>query len=478
MKLNKYLLATVACLSALSLTGCGKKTVKRNENELLICVYDGGYGTDWIDALAKDYEAKTGITVTWTADTSLLDRIEDQLNNVSDYDIYMSQDINWQNFAAQGLLANLDDLYDQDVEGVKFKDRLVPAAEEMSKAEDENGDMHYYKVCYTQGAGGIVYNIDMFEEHGWQVPTTYEELKTLCQTIINAHVDADDRKTVVPFAWSGSDRQYYWDYLVFEWWAQLAGMETINKFRAFKGPDDGTYAKGYEVYNPTGVYKDFWTAYDMWYDLIAMNKSNSINGAYGTNLLTAQSAFANKEAAMIPYGQWAKHEIENAVNRKLDFDVAMMPTPKAKADSAQYNYMVGFGDSMIIPENTPNKKLAKDFIAYMATKEACKTFVEKAEGPFLAFDYSGVDLSSIEANDTYVKSIHDKLSNSTCFHLASQNPMTYFNVNKLMPWIENNYYYASACSKPEDNTSATLSTKIYNTAKNSWPVWMRNAGVN
>lgn len=476
MKLKKILIPMVFGLSTLGLISCNNEKSRPNSDELYICVYDGGYGTEWIDSLAKNYEEKTGIKVNWEVDTSILDRLEDQLENTSDYDIYMSHDINWQNFAARGLLANLDDLYERDVDGTKFKDRLVPAAEEMSKAEDNNGEEHYYKVCYTQGAGGLVYNIDMFKEHNWQVPTTYDELKTLCKTIIDAQVDAGNRKTVVPFAWSGTDRQYYWDYLVFEWWAQLAGEDKINNFRSFMGPDN-KYSTGYEVYNPNDQYKEFWQAYDMWYNLIALNSTYSLNNAYGSNLLTAQSAFANGEAAMIPYGQWAKLEIEKATASNLDFDIAMMQTPKAKADSKDYNYMVGFGDSMIVPENTPNKELAKDFLAYMATFEACKTFVDKAQGAFLAFDYSNIDLSDIEKDNTYIKSVHDKLTKSKSFHLASKNPMSYFNTNKLMPWIENNYYYASACQKPNENTSAILGPKCYNVAKSSWSVWMRNAGV-
>ncbi len=477
-KRNLILMPLVMGLFSTPLFACGNGG-QHNDNELRICVYDGGYGTTWIEKLAESYEAKTGVKVITDVDQSILDRIEDQLENQSDYDIYMSHDINWQNFAARGLLANLDDLYEEEVEGTskKFKDRLIDGALEMSKSEGENGEEHYYKVCFTQGAGGLVYNKKMFEENNWEVPTTYDELVNLCKTIVDAKIEVEGtRNTVVPFTWSGNERQYYWDYLVFEWWAQLAGEEKIDQFRDYKGLD-GTVAKGYEVYDPNGAHKEFVEAYKMWYDLIALNSSYSVSASYSQRLLNAQAQFANGEAAMIPYGQWAKLEIEKAVDHKLDFDIAMMKTPKAKADSKDYNYLVGFGDSMIVPENTPNQELAKDFLNYMATYEANKTFVEETQGAFLAFDYSDVDLTSIEQNNTYIKSIHEKLTQTKSFHLSSTNPISYWNVNKVMPWVENTYYYVQACAEPNKYTPAYVGEEVYKAAKNGWPVWLRNAGL-
>jgi ABC-type glycerol-3-phosphate transport system substrate-binding protein len=87
---------------------------------------------------------------------------------------------------------------------------------------------------------------------------------------------------------------------------------------------------------------------------------------------------------MIPYAQWAKYEIQHNSGVTFDFDIAMMKTPKISATAQDYNYNVGFGDSMIIPANIPetSKALAKDFLRYLAGAEACKTFVDTARGAF------------------------------------------------------------------------------------------------
>lgn len=459
------------------IVGCGGSSNRPSSDTLYVCVYDGGYGTEWIAQIAQDYEAKTGVHVEYSSDTSILDRLESQLRDQSDYDIYMSHDINWRSYAAEGYLADLDDVYSYTYEdGSTFAERLCNGAEEISKTTGSDGvEEHYYKVCYTQGAGGLVYNVDLFEENGWEVPTTYDELVTLCQTISNTQIPGK-RANYSPFAWSGSDRQYFWDYLVFPWWYELAGEEKVSKVLEYKGLD-GKYSTGYEMYDPDGYYKEFIEAYEMWYNLVAVSENhNSINNADSASLLTAQGSFASGEAAMIPYGQWAQYEIENATKSDLSFEIKMMKTPRAKATSTSYyNYNVGFGDSIIIPSNSPSIDLAKDFLKYLATPEACKTFVEKSEGAFLAFDYSRV--TDFVGKDSYTDSIYSLLTECENFNLVSQNPITYWNTNKVMPWIENKYYYQNACLNASNNTPEKVGDNIYNTAKNGWSSWLRNAGL-
>lgn len=449
-------------------------------DEIWICVYDGGYGTKWLQDISASFTAKTGIRVHYDADTSLLDRVESALKNGGDYDIYMSHGINWQTYAASGWLANLDDLYSSPVEGFEgtFTDRLANEAAPLSKIKGKGDtEEHYYKVCYTQGAGGFVYNVDMFRQNGWAIPTTYQELQALCQTILNAQIPVPgSRDTVVPFAWSGKDRQYYWDYPLFEWWYQLAGKDKIDTITKYLGPT-GKYADGYEMYNPDTYYKEFMQAYGMWWDLIANNSVNSLSGSYSMTLAQAQSNFVNQKAAMIPYAQWAKYELSSAAEGGvIPFDIAMMKTPKATSTAEDCNYMVGFGDSMIIPANSPQIANAKKFLNYLATAEACKTFVKDSNGAFLAFDYSNIDLSELEDTDTYIKSIHDKLR-TTDFSLSSTNPITYRTVNCVMPWIYNVYYYQAACSDPAANTAAIVGQKVYATAKQNWQTWLNNSSL-
>ena len=40
-----------------------------------------------------------------------------------------------------------------------------------------------YAMPYMANASGVLYNKDMFEEHGWTIPTTWDEFTALCERI-------------------------------------------------------------------------------------------------------------------------------------------------------------------------------------------------------------------------------------------------------------------------------------------------------
>ncbi|MCH5180947.1 MAG: hypothetical protein J1F32_07015, partial [Erysipelotrichales bacterium] len=156
----------------------------------------------------------------------------------------------------------------------------------------------------------------------------------------------------------------------------------------------------------------------------------------------------------------------------------MMKTPRVNASSDYYNFMVGFGDSMIVPKNSPNVDIAKDFLKFMASKEACKIFVEKAQGPFLAFDYSGIDMSAIRAKDSYVDSMYEILTTCKNFTLSSNSPLIVANGDiEIQPWIGNNRYYSSCMANPADCDPDTVFDMIYTSAQGSWRRYCNSAEV-
>lgn len=469
----------LALLSVITLVSCGgTSTTEEDDTEpavtdtLAICAYNGGYGTDWLEQLADDFFAETGILVTTEVDSTIINKMESQLKT-PDYDIYMSHGLYWQDFANRDLLANLDDVYSSTLDdGRTFANTLVDTGAELSRYYNyEKNETHYYKVPFTQGVGGLVYNVDMFKQYGWSIPTTYDELVTLCATILK-----DTNNQVTPFAWSG-DRDYYWDYIIYEWWAELAGKEEFQSWMNMSD-SNGDYSKGYTNWDASGRGKYFKEAYSMWYNLVAKNPSYSNDSARNTPLATAQSLFFNGKAAMIPYAQWAKKEIEKAQKKEFTFDIAMMKTPTVKKDSTNINFMVGFGDSIIVPKKSPNLANAKKFLQFLAKASSRKTFVEKADGPFLGFTYNDVDMSDIEANDTYIKSIHDILDDSVNVSTASNNPLVVANLDTyLQPWINNVRFYKEASGDPENTNYApdAVFNTMLKTASDNWNSWYRAA---
>lgn len=431
----KKIFTTLIAISSLLLASC----TTSDPNSLKISVYLGGYGQVWINTLAREFEAENpGITVTIEANPDLASDIPNRLQNGSPDDIFFSHGINWEFLAVQGYIEPLDDLMQQEVEnGVKLIDKI-----DQSLLQTASFNGKYYKLPWTNGVGGIVYNAKMFREHGWEVPETYEELVELSETIYEAKIKVDptDMKpnaaTIKPFVWS--QETYYWDYLVFDWWAQLNGTEFF---------EDYVKAGSSEIFNPDtnqGHYK----ALEAWADLVAKNPLYSVEDSVGKQYMAAQMDFLNGYAAMIPNAQWLESEMFANINPDI-MEMRMMPAPfmkDAKKDEngnpIRVNYTVGAGDSIIIPAKAPNKELAKKFLLFLAKDSSIATFTEKTNGVLLAMNYDTVNLNDENLSE-FSKSILEINQNSQKFNLYSNSLMVLEGKVGLEWPPQNLQYYAT-----------------------------------
>ena len=68
-----------------------------------------------------------------------------------------------------------------DISDYKGLDDIKEAYKEIDKNLEFVPEKGTYAVPYAANAAGILYNKAMFEEHGWKIPTTWNELMSLCQ---------------------------------------------------------------------------------------------------------------------------------------------------------------------------------------------------------------------------------------------------------------------------------------------------------
>ena len=84
-------------------------------------------------------------------------------------------DINYSYFVDADILRDIS-----DYEGLAdIKSSYVDILEGLEFVPTEGT----YGVPYVANAAGILYNRDMFEEHGWKIPETWDELIALCDEI-------------------------------------------------------------------------------------------------------------------------------------------------------------------------------------------------------------------------------------------------------------------------------------------------------
>lgn len=371
-------LAASLCAAGMGFAACGPK---KAENELWITYFKGGYGSEWVEQLARKFESENaGVSVRTDGDTQLINSVANMMRNGTNYDLIFCHDITWEDFVAPGYIYCLDDLYNTEVStGTTFADRIWDEDVLAScRYPDASGQQHYYKVPWTIGTAGIAYNLTVMDRvdgylqrtgagRQWnrKAPVDYYDLLQYCTDIVAANLSADpDEPTsekIVPFTWSGVAEEWQWDYVMFDWWGQLAGPETMNTFKNFGNVDEHFNLDvskqnnpDQEVYNPDKAavvrnsdgtvnkeastyvgWKEFKQAYQLWYDLVVNNKDWSTKKTGSNSKFENEQAFANGFAAMTPAACWIEYESKTFLEAAGQ-EISIMPTPiisEVKLDS-------------------------------------------------------------------------------------------------------------------------------------------------
>lgn len=456
-KLLALLFAVILCLGAFA--GCGKKGkgdgagdefdnggslegVEFNERtgEMFKDTKDGktrikisytpGFGDGWARQMAKEFlldDVGADYYIELDSDSELTTAVSSKLEagmNLSD--IYFPLASNWQSYAALGYLENLDSLYAMTVPGENqtVLEKINGTWTEYGKAI-HNMETHYYCFPGNENITGIVYNKTMFDQYGWTVPNTVEELNALCAKIV-----ADTNGRVAPFVYPGTVSGGYWDFIGTNWWLQYSGADKLNEFMQFESS---------EIYNHTKKTSPSYGKLQMletFEELIVDNvQTYTLRGSASKDHKLAQISFVQGQAAMIPNGNW----IQNESLQGMQDEVRMMPTPLvdgALTDESgnviRYNYP-GQPDYMIIPAQAKNKEGAKLFLAFCCKDEMLKKYTSITGTP-RPFDY---DISSCETTE-FIQSCLAIWSESTTWFENSTSKL--WTSNKARKFCTSNPY--------------------------------------
>lgn len=196
-------------------------------------------------------------------------------------------DINYSYFIDAGILADVSDYpglsninqgYRDILEGLEF----VPTE-------------GTFGVPYVANAAGILYNRELFREHGWEIPTTWEELITLCETIRS--------EGILPFYFGFKDT-----------WTCLAPW---NSLAVDLAPAD-------VCQQVNGGKTVFANEYREVAEKIRTLVSYGEDGPFAYGYNDACTAFANGESAMFAIGSYAVPQIKS-VNPDMDIDSFVTP---------------------------------------------------------------------------------------------------------------------------------------------------------
>lgn len=408
-----FSLILLVMLSAFALTSCKKSKVDKNDNKLRIVVKSAGFGDAWIFELEKIFEAENPdydveITSLYDANTLIQNHLESKDN--AD-DLYISVGSEWKSYAAQGYFAELDEYLDDAVDDTTLEGKVADEYKNSIYFTKSDGSKHCYRLPWTSGVGGIYYNKKMFTENGWQIPTTFEQLLALCETIVNSNipVKGSNKHAVKPFAYTGANTDYF-DYTVLDWWAQIVGKDAINAFLRYDSAANFNTSS-----NPT--YNALKTATSYWAKLF-VNESGTGESKYvvaNSKAKTAENAqkeFVNGYAAMMFNGDWLYNEIKNYGISTDNFELGLMKTPTIKEVNPAYantSYVIGEDQFIVIPKTSAKVKVAMKFVKLMVSNQGSTIFTDKANG-FLAYN---TDFTNANITDAFTREVIELRSTYT-----------------------------------------------------------------
>jgi len=204
-------------------------------------------------------------------------------------------DINYSNFLDAELFHDISDF-----EGVNA---VKPAYMEIEKDLELIPQDGVYALPYVANCAGILYNREMFREHGWEIPSTWSEFISLCEKI--------EASGITPLYLGYKDA---WTCLS-PWNSLAVGLSPSDICAQVNA---GTAAFS-EAYRETA-------------EKIKTLLDYSEPNPYAYSYNDACTAFARGQSAMYPIGSYAVPQIKS-VNPDMDIDSFPFPCRENEADN-------------------------------------------------------------------------------------------------------------------------------------------------
>ena len=327
----------VLCVAGL--TGCGETAGDgKSEVELVSYKPEAVSAMEKIEARFNETHDDIHLTIESPNEAMTILKTRFIRENYPDI-VGIGGDINYSNFLDAELFMDISDL---DVTA-----QVKPAYAEMEKELEFIPQDGIYALPYVANAAGVLYNKDMFEEHGWEVPETWSEFTALCEQI--------ESEGIQPLYLGYKDT---WTCLA-PWNALAVGL-TPSDTCAQVNQGNTTFTDNYrEVAEKTEA-------------LLEYAEPNPY--AYGYN--DACTAFARGESAMYTIGNYAIPQIKS-VNPDINIDSFTFPANESEADNVLNS---GVDLHFSVMKETKNKEAVYEVLRFLYEDETINIYLEDQGG--------------------------------------------------------------------------------------------------
>jgi N-acetylglucosamine transport system substrate-binding protein len=333
---------TLVLVLTVLLVLCGFAIAEEKTNNEVSILWDGGGNGEFVNYAIEQMEAKGAkFDIEYTPKAHEV--FQPMLVGGNPPDIVMVQFGFFNHFEAiqAGAFQEIDDLLNVVVDG---SDKMVGEIANPDIVNAVMVDGHHYLLSSNMNVGGMYYNKTMFDEHGWTVPTTWDEFIALCEEIKTT-------TDIAPIAYPGM-YPYYFDCFFFPQVLALGeGSKTLN--------DMNNMVEGFWTSEPAKE-----AAKRVEY---MCEQGYFLENMIGLSHTETQMEFINGNVAMLCCGSWLENEM--AGNWPDDFDLHFMVTPAVK-NAEDEKFVQLSGHLVCFPAAAKNTEWNKDFVAAYYSEES------------------------------------------------------------------------------------------------------------
>ncbi len=353
-----FKLAFFAILTFFAIASCGakseKKTTEGEKITLKFAALENAYGEKMWPAIIEAYKKVNPNVEIELNQSKDIEATLPGLFQAEDYpDVVMlalSRKAGIpENFVKEQALAELTSILDMKIPGedITVKAKLTDGAVGNNQTNPYLNGKTYLMPMFNSPTG-LFFNKGLFEEKGWKVPTTWDEMFEL------AKITKDEGISLLTYPTTG-----YLDSFLPPILASKGGPEFLNKAMS--------YEKG--IWNSKKMNEVFKVLDEVVKNIHPTTVANSNNEGFTKN----QQLVIDNKALFMPNGTWIVGEM--AATTPKDFKWGMTAYPAFEKNGKQY--AVNFFEHIWVPASAKNIEAAKEFIAFLYSDVAAKIFAEK-----------------------------------------------------------------------------------------------------
>ncbi len=279
----------------LALAGCDTiRAIPDGADKVLVveaAIFEGGYGIEWHQKIAEEFNrdhAAEGVRVELWGDPRTADIIKPRLLRGDPPDLILDERLPiWLLIAAKKLQPFTEAL-EQSPPGSDqpWGSLFAPGMLDMFRSDE------VYALPAAYGAWAVWYDARLFREHGWSVPSTWDEFTALCESIKAAGI--------APIAMQGKYPSFYaWNTFV-PIVQRVGGLAAINRINALEA-DAFSHPDAIEA---ARIFQE-----------LALNYFQ--RGYMAMTHTESQLQFVNNQTAMIFCGIWLENEMKPSTSASV-----------------------------------------------------------------------------------------------------------------------------------------------------------------